>query len=128
MESIKRSDKILLELMHIGHVAGCHQMESRSFSFKGYQFPLCARCTGIVIGYFAGFFLFALKIRPGIPVLMLLSIPCAADGLIQEFTPYESNNLKRLVSGFLIGIAYIQFIFLIIMTALKLCHIGHRAF
>ena len=29
---------------------GCHQMATRSFFFKGFQFPLCARCTGILVG------------------------------------------------------------------------------
>jgi len=110
MESLNKADKVWLKLMHIGHVAGCHQMESRSFSFHGYQFPLCARCTGIVIGHIIGVIMYVMNLRLSIPVLILLSIPCAVDGLTQEFTSYVSNNLKRIITGFLIGIAYIQFL------------------
>lgn len=39
-----------------------------------------------------------------------MCVPCAADGLIQEFTSYESNNIKRLITGLLIGISYMQLI------------------
>jgi hypothetical protein len=28
----------------------CHRLPDRSLSIKGYTLPLCARCTGIVIG------------------------------------------------------------------------------
>lgn len=36
--------------MHIGASTGCHQMPERSFFFKKYQFPVCARCCGVLCG------------------------------------------------------------------------------
>lgn len=40
-----------LELIRtIGNLSGCHQMPERSFFYKGKQFPVCARCTGVSIG------------------------------------------------------------------------------
>lgn len=37
----------------------CHRLPQRSFFWKGRQFPVCARCTGIHIGYLSLFlFLF----------------------------------------------------------------------
>ena len=117
MESLTHSDKIWLELMRIGHVAGCHQMESRSFLFHDYQYPLCARCTGITIGYLIGLFLFLVNIRINPGLLLLMCLPCAVDGLVQKFTAYESNNIKRLITGLLIGIAYMQFLLLVIVFA-----------
>ena len=103
--------------MRIGHVAGCHQMESRSFSFHDYQYPLCARCTGITIGYLIGLILFLVNIRINPGLLLLMCLPCAVDGLVQKFTAYESNNIKRLITGLLIGIAYMQFLLLVIVFA-----------
>ena len=47
---MNKSDLIWIKLMEFGHRLGCHQMEERSFHFKGYQFPVCARCTGVIIG------------------------------------------------------------------------------
>ena len=43
--------KLWIKLMEIGAMTGCHQMPERSFFFKGYQFPVCERCTGLLIGY-----------------------------------------------------------------------------
>ena len=82
----------------------CHQMPERSFFIKGYQFPLCARCTGIAIGHFFAFIIapfhtFKLSI-------VVLALPLALDGTIQYFTPYESSNTKRVISGFLYGFAF----------------------
>ena len=34
-----------------GKRMGCHQRPDRSFSFRGRQFPLCARCTGVMASY-----------------------------------------------------------------------------
>ena len=44
--------------MKIGHTTGCHQMPERSFFWKEYQFPICARCTGLAVGYLIGIMLF----------------------------------------------------------------------
>jgi len=38
----------------------CHQKPERSFFYKKKQFPVCSRCTGIVIGAAAGFVLASL--------------------------------------------------------------------
>ena len=48
--------------MKLGKSSGCHQRADRSFFWHGYQFPICARCTGVVSGYFWGGLLY-LKIK-----------------------------------------------------------------
>ena len=40
-----------LKWMDFGKRIGCHQKPERSFFINGYQFPVCARCTGVMIGY-----------------------------------------------------------------------------
>ncbi len=49
-----KQDRIWVKLMEAGARLGCHQMPERSFFYKGYQFPLCARCTGVFAGEIAG--------------------------------------------------------------------------
>ena len=96
----------------------CHQLPERSFFFKEYQFPLCARCTGIAVGHIIAFILSPfIKIKYSVSIL---TIPLIIDGLIQYFTTYESTNVKRVISGFLYGFAFtslmLRFVKLIIGT------------
>jgi uncharacterized membrane protein len=87
----------------------CHQRPERSFFFKGKQFPLCARCTGILIGYLLGI---ALSIVTGCSHylwFLTLLLPMIIDGGIQQIKGIESNNLRRFCTGVMggIGIIYI---------------------
>lgn len=89
----------------------CHCRADRSFFYKGKQFPICARCTGELIGMIIAIpIAFKIKDLSWIYII-LLSLPLILDGFIQLLTKYESNNFKRVVTGFLFGIALI-FIFL----------------
>lgn len=85
-------------------VFGCHCRDDRSFHHRGRKFPICARCTGELIGILAGipgsFFWL-----PTVPVAVLLLLPLVADGFLQLKTKYESTNLRRVVTGFLFGYA-----------------------
>ncbi len=88
---------------------GCHQMPERSFFYKGYQLPLCARCTGIALGHIAAFVMapfYVFKYS-----ILILMIPMALDGTVQYFSSYRSNNAKRLGTGFLYGFAFTSAIF-----------------
>ena len=87
----------------------CHQKPERSFHFKGKQFPLCARCTGIFAGYFLGVIAAFITNCNNHLFMPLLAVPMAADGLIQFIFRIESNNFRRLITGILggMGIIYI---------------------
>lgn len=89
--------------MKVGSFLGCHQLGSRSFFVKGYQLPVCARCTGIYIGFFIGF-LFEVP-SSYLYALFLALTPLILDGTLQLLTSYRSNNPKRLVTGLLFGLA-----------------------
>lgn len=94
---------------------GCHQIAERSFFIKGYQFPVCARCTGIIIGEVA-FIIFALlSLRINIIFSLLFMIPLIIDGTLQFKTSYVSNNIKRLLSGMFFGFGFFSTIFCLIM-------------
>ncbi len=89
---------------------GCHQIPERSFFIKGYQFPVCARCAGIITGYL--FALSSLCFIIDIPVwfYVILLVPMGLDGSIQYLTHYRSTNIKRFFTGFIAGFAFIRII------------------
>ena len=88
---------------------GCHQLPERSFFIAGYQFPVCARCTGIIIGYVVSLiYAFAFK-KLHIITTIILILPMAADGTLQFFTSYLSTNPRRCITGILAGFGFIQF-------------------
>ncbi|WP_243577940.1 DUF2085 domain-containing protein [Clostridium minihomine] len=91
---------------------GCHQMPERSFSFRNYQFPLCARCTGIITGEIVS--LFFSFFAPLSWKIILLLIPMAIDGFTQLRGWRTSTNLLRFITGLLGGYAIIAFLFWII--------------
>ena len=74
-------------------------LPDRSFFFRGKQFPLCARCTGELIGILlapAAFWMFGL---PDGKICLWLLLPLVLDGGIQRLTRYESGNIRRLLTG-----------------------------
>lgn len=83
---------------------GCHCRPDRSFFFRGRQFPVCARCTGELIGMALLFPTWAIG-HPNAICSLVLLLPLVADGMLQLCTRYESGNLRRLVTGILFGYA-----------------------
>ncbi|MBD3342377.1 MAG: DUF2085 domain-containing protein [Candidatus Lokiarchaeota archaeon] len=85
----------------------CHRIPERSFFFRGKQFPLCSRCTGIVLGYWLyPFFIFNL-IRLPLLILILLHLPLFLDGITQIFCSRESTNSLRFITGFFAGMSQV---------------------
>ena len=112
----------------------CHQKHERSWTVNGNQMPVCTRDIGIFAGIAVAGFLFSrrgvnrwtvrdsvLSVAPDDWVadfylrdrrallafggLFLFLLPVALDGGIQALTDYESNHLKRIVTGVLMGFA-----------------------
>lgn len=91
------------------HFTYCHRKPERSFFWNGNQFPVCARCTGIHIGYISlPLFLFGII---SIPIwwTLALMIPTYLDGLTQAFFGRESNNVLRLITGLMAGVGTMSF-------------------
>lgn len=86
---------------------GCHARPDRSFYFRGKQFPICARCTGELIGMLLGIPIAICFGCLNFWVACLLMLPLVIDGFTQRLTAYESNNMRRLWTGILFGIAFI---------------------
>ncbi len=106
----------------------CHQLGGHSYTIDGVQLPLCARCTGIYLGAFLslGFFLVrgramsAQLPRMTVMIPMMLALPLMAfdginslinyaaveSGAALSVSPlYEPQNIFRIVTGALVGIA-----------------------
>jgi uncharacterized membrane protein len=101
--------------------AVCHRLTDRSLAINGRQLPLCARCTGMYLGFMLTFLLFGLSGRlrwselPPLPILLifigfigLMGI----DGLnsYSHFFPnaphlYQPRHWLRLVTGVGTGLA-----------------------
>jgi uncharacterized membrane protein len=83
-------------------IFGCHCRDDRSFHYRGRKFPVCARCTGELVGILvgiAGSFFWL----PSVPAAIAMLLPLVADGFLQLKTRYESTNLRRVATGFLFG-------------------------
>ncbi|WP_423219805.1 DUF2085 domain-containing protein [Clostridium saccharoperbutylacetonicum] len=101
-----KKTKIWIFLMKLGAYS-CHQIYERSFTFRGYQFPVCARCTGLFLGNILGVFLSIIKIKINLKISLLLIFIMAFDGFLQLLKIKNSNNIRRLLTGFFAGIGYV---------------------
>jgi uncharacterized membrane protein len=92
--------------------AFCHQIPDRSYVLGDLQMSLCARCIGIQFGFLlSSIFLWtgARRFASGMPdrraliVLTALFLAGALEAVLSYSGLSESDNLRRTVSGLLIG-------------------------
>ena len=104
-----------------GRLFRCHQLSDRSFHICGFQFPLCARCTGI----FLGLVLIGPLSCALLPLNMYISIFFVLAIFIDGFTQLKgwrkSNNCLRLTTGLGFGYAMVSFIVHIGIMIVRLC-------
>ena len=112
---IDKKTKCWIALMNFGAKIGCHQMPDRSFSYKGYQFPLCARCTGVVFGEALSIIAILCAIKIDLIFAFIFVLPLAIDGGLQYIKILQSNNIRRVLTGILagFGLTYIYYYFFI---------------
>jgi uncharacterized membrane protein len=104
----------LNEFIELIGTSVCHQLPSRTLLPGGIYMPTCARCSGIYIGFFISaiiLFLMFRKKESSLPpiyiiILMVLFIlSTIIDGALSYLTTISTNNILRLVTGFLCGSA-----------------------
>ncbi len=81
----------------------CHRQEDRSVKFFGIEKYLCSRCLGILLGGISSIILNYLGFYLNFIFAIILFIPLVIDGSLQFFNMRESNNITRLVTGYLFG-------------------------
>lgn len=95
-----------------GNAPLCNGKAERALKIGNFVFPLCYRCTFIMLGLIIAIICILYVtdkkmikwkkwfLVPG----GLLIIPTFLDGLIQTFSDYVSTNFKRSITGFFAGI------------------------
>ena len=86
----------------------CHRREDRSFKIHGHFFPVCARCTGIFVGFALALLLISRGYIVSTYYAIAFIVPLLIDGLSQNFGQRESTNLIRLITGISFGIGFIH--------------------
>ena len=98
---------ILVCIRTIGNYSGCHQLPDRSFFYKGKQFPVCARCTGVFIGQCSAFIL-AWWLEVLLPIAILLLAVMGVDWLMQSLKIRVSTNWRRFFTGIMGGFGLVS--------------------
>ncbi len=117
---MKKSTKIKTWafFMRLGNRCGCHQREDRSFHIKGWQFPICSRCTGILVGQLLGIVIYIFQFRIPIYISCIFLLIMFLDWYIQYKKIRESTNIRRFITGTLAGVAqvaiFIESIFILV--------------
>ena len=94
-----KEDERWMRLMNAGHFMGCHQMPSRSFFYHGYQFPICARCTGVLVGQTFAIIFIICGLRLSYHVIVILVGIMGIDWFVQRIGVLGSTNARRLITG-----------------------------
>ncbi len=106
--------------MHIGYkVCRCHQLPERSFFFHGMQFPVCARCTGIILGFFILGPIITIFTFGNMYVSLALILLLCVDGFLQLWNILQSNNIRRLITGLGFGYACFSIIVHIVVKIIS---------
>ena len=81
----------------------CHQKEDRCFKINNYIFPICSRCTGILISFSISLLLIANNFYISIWLSIVLLSIMFIDWLIQFLKIKESTNTRRFFTGLIGG-------------------------
>jgi len=96
----------------LAYLAGrpfCHQIPGRSFCLAGVPLALCARCTGLLLGFWwgwlgAGIFQGPATLKPESRSLLIAAmLPLVIDGTLNFLGLANSPNGWRSVTGLLAG-------------------------
>lgn len=112
----------------------CHQLPDRSFFFHEHQSPLCARCTGMYLGFLIGLVFLIVRRRTHsarMPATAIISVLIGfmtimgIDGVNSTISIipgapqlYHTTNVHRIVTGTLFGIAMCMLFFPVFSTAI----------
>lgn len=86
-------------------IFGCHSRIDRSVKCTHKHLGICARCLGIYLGIIL--MVFITRFDFNYLILLPFSLFLIIDGLLQDKTTYQSNNIKRLISGIMFGPTFV---------------------
>lgn len=98
----------------IGKVPLCNRNKDSALAIGIFVFPLCWRCTCMLLFYILGMIclnlthlrkkIISLPIIYSMIICITFILPLIIDGSLQYFFDIESNNLRRILTGSLFGI------------------------
>jgi uncharacterized membrane protein len=94
----------------------CHQIPERSFYIAGYPLAVCARCTGLYVGFAVAVAFYPLTTSlkrthtPERKWLFIAAAPLGIDFALGFFGIWENSHLSRLLTGLLLGAVSVFFI------------------
>ena len=106
--------------LKIYKVPFCHRMPDRTIYIRDHPLPLCARCTGAFLGIFSLPIFHWGILDPNIMNTILLAVPATFDATTQYMEWRNSNNLLRLMTGFLLGCSLASLIVVIVRNIINL--------
>lgn len=111
---------MILKILDFFGRAICHQLDERSLHVSGLALSVCARDTGIYIGIFSTLLylhIFKRRSKLTIPtikisfLLLLFMLPMMIDGFGSYTHLFQSNNVRRLISGICFGFVLPYFLY-----------------
>jgi len=99
---------------YIGRLV-CHQLPERTLWVGGHYLPVCARDTGVYLGFLLGYLLLSQRKKeacgpPNLWMISLMVMPMIVDAGTQWVGLRTSTNELRLVTGLLFGTAVAPFL------------------
>ncbi|SFM46942.1 DUF2085 domain-containing protein [Methanolobus profundi] len=89
----------------------CHEYyKCLELNYRGKKQYICSRCLGVYIGILSGILYYSYISATHLSYTMIALLPMAAliDWSVTAFRISKSNNIFRVTSGFLLGIAYLN--------------------
>ncbi|MCM3903064.1 MAG: DUF2085 domain-containing protein [Pyrinomonadaceae bacterium] len=94
----------------------CHQAPERSLYIAGYPLAVCARCTGLYVGFAAGVAFYPVMTSlkrthaPERKWLFIAAAPLGIDFGLGFLGIWENSHISRLLTGALLGFVSVFFI------------------
>ena len=98
---------IINRISNFGRLPLCNQKVSHAPRVGAFCFPLCWRCTSILLAMLVGTYTLQplVHIKVGPVAGLLLCVPCIIDGAAQRWFHVASTTFRRIATGSLVGLA-----------------------
>lgn len=87
----------------------CHQLPERSYFIAGHPLAVCARCTGLYVGFTAALIVYPLAVSlrrtftPSRKWLFMAAVPMAIDFGLTFLGIWQNTHSSRFLTGALLG-------------------------